>query len=289
MKTHKNCLICQSKNIGGLRKYERHFLNYCLNCGFVFSERIPTHRELEEHYKGYSRDDYLSPLTIKRYNELLDYFESYRKTNNLLDVGCGMGYFLVEAKKRGWNVFGTEFTDTAIKICKQKDISMKKGVFNPKNYKTKAFDIITSFEVIEHINNPLFEVANYYEALRKNGMLYITTPNFNSLLRYRMQENYNVITYPEHLSYYTPKTINNLLTLTGFKKSFLKSTGISITRLRTSQGKSNQKYISKSSDDEKVRNKIENNVLLKIFKTTLNYFLSFFGLGDSLKVSYIKK
>ena len=131
MKTHKHCLICQSKNISGLRKYERHFLNYCLNCGFVFSERIPSHRELEEHYKGYSRDDYLSPLTIKRYNELLDYFEQFRKTNNLLDIGCGMGYFLVEAKKRGWNVFGTEFTDTAIKICKQKEISMKKGVFNP--------------------------------------------------------------------------------------------------------------------------------------------------------------
>ena len=289
MKTHKSCLICQSKNISGLRKYERHFLNYCLNCGFVFSERIPTHRELEEHYKGYSRDDYLSPLTIKRYNELLDYFEPYRKTNNLLDIGCGMGYFLEEAKKRGWDVFGTEFTDAAIKICKQKDISMKKGVFNPKNYKIKAFDIITSFEVIEHINNPLFEVANYYEVLRKNGMLYITTPNFNSLLRYRMQENYNVITYPEHLSYYTPKTINNLLILTGFKKSFSKSTGFSITRLRTSQGKSNQKYISKFSDDEKIRNKIENNVLLKIFKITLNYSLSFFGVGDSLKVSYIKK
>lgn len=289
MNIHKNCLICKSKNISDLKKYERHFLKRCLNCGFVFSERIPCQRELEEHYKGYSRDDYLSPLTIKRYNELLDYFEPYRKTNNLIDIGCGMGYFLVEAKKRGWNVFGTEFTDTAIKICNQKDISMKKGVFNPKNYKTNAFDIITSFEVIEHINNPLFEVANYYEALRKSGILYITTPNFNSLLRYRMQENYNVITYPEHLSYYTPKTINNLLTLTGFKKSFLKSTGLSITRLRTSQGKSNQKYISKSSDDEKIRNKIENNVFLKIFKATLNHSLSFFGVGDSLKVLYIKK
>jgi len=46
---------------------------------------------LMDHYNQYSRNDYLPPLTVKRYNELLDDMEKYRRTNNLLDVGCGMG------------------------------------------------------------------------------------------------------------------------------------------------------------------------------------------------------
>ena len=96
---------------------------------------------------------------------------------------------------------------TDIEICRKKGISMHKGVLNTENYEEESFDIITSFEVIEHINNPIPELKNFYKLLRKGGLVYLTTPNFNSLLRYRLKSEYNVICYPEHLSYYTPKTL----------------------------------------------------------------------------------
>ena len=98
-----------------------------------------------------------------------------------------------------------------MEICSKKGIYMKKGVLNPKDYNSQEFDVITSFEVIEHINNPREELQNFYKILRKGGMVYCTTPNFNSLLRYRLKEKYNVICYPEHLSYYTPKTLKYVL------------------------------------------------------------------------------
>ncbi len=284
----ESCIICSSKNIKPLKGYEDTHLVKCNKCTFVFASEIPTQEVLTKHYEGYSRNDYLSPLTIKRYNELLDGFEAYRKTNKILDVGCGIGYFLEEAKRRGWEVYGTEFTDEAIKICENKGIGCEKGVLNPNNYELETFDIITSFEVIEHIQNPVKEINNFSKLLRKGGLVYVTTPNFNSLLRFKLKEKYNVITYPEHLSYYTPKTLNNLFKSLNFQKKQLLATGISLSRLKTSQGKSNQQIISATSDDENMRNSMETKWHMKMAKKIINKSLTILGVGDSLKGWYVK-
>ncbi|TNF49264.1 MAG: class I SAM-dependent methyltransferase [Bacteroidetes bacterium] len=285
---HSNCLICSSTSLHLLKDYEKAHLCKCGNCGFVFAQKIPTTEELEEHYKGYGRNDYLSPITIKRYHELLDQMESFRKTNKLLDVGCGIGYFLEVAKERGWEVYGTEYTDEAVSICTDKGINMHKGQLDPKNYDAESFDVITSFEVIEHINNPLEELGNFNMLLRKGGLVYVTTPNFNSLLRYRLKAAYNVIVYPEHLSYYTPKTLKKVFTVSGFSCRKIETTGISLTRLKTSQGKSDQAYISASSDDEQLRNSMETKWYLKLAKKVINGTLTLIGKGDSLKGWFMK-
>ncbi len=286
---HNNCLICSSSSLTVLPDYQEAHLCKCKACSFVFCQQIPTEQELINHYDGYGRNDYLSPLTIKRYNELLDEFEAFRKTGKLLDVGCGIGYFLEEAKKRGWEVYGTEYTNEAISICSEKGINMHQGKLDPTNYENESFDVITSFEVIEHINNPIEEITNFHSLLRKGGLTYVTTPNFNSLLRYRLKAAYNVICYPEHLSYYTPKTIKRLFTKIGFSKKRILTTGISLTRLKTSQGKSKQGFISETSDDEKIRNQFESKWYLKIAKKLINSTLTLLGKGDSLKAYFIKK
>jgi 2-polyprenyl-3-methyl-5-hydroxy-6-metoxy-1,4-benzoquinol methylase len=286
---HQNCLICNSEKLEELKGYEKFHLCQCKKCNFVFAKKIPTLQELEEHYDGYGRNDYLSPITIKRYNQILDKFEEYRETGNLLDVGCGIGLFLEVAKKRGWNVYGTEYTDEAIRICKSKGIQMKKGKLNPADFEGIEFDVLTSVEVLEHINNPIEELNNFNKLLRTNGIVYATTPNFNSLLRYKLKQAYNVICYPEHLSYYTPKTITNVFKKCGFSKVKIETTGISITRLKTSQKKSTQAFVSKESDDEVLRNKMENNKLLGLAKKIINTSLTIAGKGDSLKVTFKKK
>ncbi|MBM77813.1 MAG: hypothetical protein CL846_04970 [Crocinitomicaceae bacterium] len=287
-KNHNSCLICKSSILNDLVTFKAAHLTKCKKCNFVFSKKIPSQQELIDHYDGYGRNDYLSPITIKRYNELLDEFEKFRKNGKIIDVGCGIGYFLEEAKKRGWEVYGTEYTDEAIKICKRKGITMQQGKLNPNNYNLEEFDIITSFEVLEHINNPIEELSNFYKILRKGGLVYLTTPNFNSISRYYLKSNYNVITYPEHLSYYTPKTIKYLFKKLNFKTLKIETTGISITRIKTSKGLSNQAFISEKSDDEILRNKIEKNFILQVFKTIVNFFLSLMGKGNSLKGWFIK-
>jgi len=289
MSLHSHCLVCNSSNLKPLSAYQKAHLCKCGSCGFVFAQKIPTEQELIEYYDGYGRNDYLSPVTIKRYNELLDAMEPFRKSNKLLDVGCGIGYFLEVAKERGWEVHGTEYTDRAMEICTAKGIQMKQGKLDPANYEPGSFDVITSFEVLEHINNPLEETNNFNQLLRKGGLVYLTTPNFNSLLRHRLKERYNVITYPEHLSYYTPSTLKKIFTQCGFRKLKIQTTGISLTRLKTSQGQTSQAFISETSDDEQLRNKIEEKKYLQLAKNMVNGTLTLCGVGDSLKGWFVKK
>jgi 2-polyprenyl-3-methyl-5-hydroxy-6-metoxy-1,4-benzoquinol methylase len=290
-----NCVCCGSNQLKPLKSFEIAWLVKCASCSMVFSSRNPTSTELEDHYRGYGRNDYLSPITIKRYNEILDQFEKVRKTNRLLDVGCGIGYFLEVAKSRGWEVYGTEYTDEAIRICQSKGIQMHQGVLNPQNYSLESFDVITSFEVIEHINTPNTELSNIISLLRKGGYFYVTTPNFNSLLRYYLGSKYNVIGWPEHLSYYTHATLSYLLKNHGLKKVYVQSTGISITRFITSKQKpktivqeQGTPFIAESTSDEKLRIRFEKNALLNGLKAIINALLTFTGKGDALKALFLK-
>lgn len=285
---HRKCLVCESERLNKLSKFKRTDLLQCKSCGFVFCEKIPTPSELQEYYSHYGLNQYLSPITVKRYHEWLDHFEQFRKTGNILDVGCANGLFLTEAKKRGWIVYGTEYGDAQIKNGESRGIFMKQGPLDEATFPNIQFDVITSIEVIEHINNPLEEIKHIHRMLRQGGLFFCTTPNFNALSRYYLGDAYNIINYPEHLSYYTPKTIHRLLRNT-FRKEKITTTGISITRFNQSTGKKKQAVVSATSDDEVLRKKMDEKPLWKLAKSLLNALLNLTGLGYSLKVWYTKK
>ncbi len=305
---HHTCLICGSEVLADMPRFNPHHLCRCKNCGLVFCRPIPNESELIAHYKSYGRNDYLSPVTVKRYHELLDTFEPLIRGKvvpnssgaagnkvggtsagaplRVLDWGAGIGYFLDTARERGWETFGTEYTDRAVEICREKGITMFQGPLAAVDMPAASFDLISSFEVIEHINNPLEEIARIMYLLKPGGLFYCTTPNFNSLLRYYLKDAYNVITYPEHLSYYTPRTLHRLLSNAGLKRIYLKSTGISLTRFRKSRKRSDEKLISPESTDEKIRVSAERKWYMKGIKNIVNGILTGTGKGDTLKALY---
>lgn len=265
----------------------------------VFIQKIPTLDELNNHYKNYSygREVYVSPITIKRYNELLDEFEKYRTTGTMLDVGCGVGLFLTVAIQRGWKVYGTEYSEKAVEICEAKGITMKRGKLNAEEFKGMQFDVVTSFEVIEHINNPNEELTEINKLLRPGGLFYCTTPNFNAVGRYYAGDSYNIISYPEHLSYYTPYTINFLAKKHGFKPLKTLTTGISFSRISNSTRKpaastastvAAKPNVGATSTDEKVRQSIEESTLATFAKNTANFFFNISGTGSALKAYFTK-
>lgn len=287
MQHHTTCIACGSANLSPLRGYyESKGLIQCKSCGLVFMERIPTDSELESHYGVYTYDTHetLSPLTIDSYNALLDELEAFRKVNRILDVGCGRGYFLEEARKRGWEVYGTEFSQTAVDLLRKKGIHAYHGRIGASAFEGLSFDVVTSFEVIEHINTPNEDLHEIHRKLRTGGLLYLTTPNFNSLMRYVLKSEYNVIAYPEHLTYYTKRTLNNTVCKHGFKPIKFLSTGISITRLQHSLAGGGQG----TDSDEKLRRLTSSNPLMGLVKRVVNRLLTTLNLGIALKGYYVK-
>lgn len=282
------CLICDSRDIQPLERYKKDHLVKCAACEFVFSSRIPSEAELQAEYATtYTRSDEISLITLSRYPGILDHFETYRSTNNIIDVGAGNGHFLKAARERGWNTYGTEFDERAVKICTDKGIHMHSGKLNPSNYEPEKFDIITSFEVIEHINNPKEELSNFYRILRPGGIVHLTTPNVGSISKAFLKEKWTIFNYPEHLCYYSPKTIKMIFKRLGFTKRYIHTTGINFDRIVASAGV--KSGWTGGLDNEAIRASSETGFWMKGMKQLVNRTLNMFRIGDKIKAEFVKE
>jgi 2-polyprenyl-3-methyl-5-hydroxy-6-metoxy-1,4-benzoquinol methylase len=290
----RKCLLCDAAKFTPVYG-ENHFIIRCNNCGLVTTKLIPTNEELKKYYDEYPSYKELSILTIQRYNEILDMLERFRDTNNLLETGCGFGFFLEEARKRNWNVFGTELSQNAIDECIRKKITTGESLDQIASIASKKFDAVVSIEVIEHLPDPAAEIKKYSEIVRPGGAVYITTPNFNSVSRRTLGSKWNVLLYPEHLNYFTVPTIRKLMSKFNFEEVKHTSSGLSLGRLiyfMRSKKKSTKEYLSDydyNGRDRQMRDSIEKNVFLRFIKNTVNSILSAFNAGDTLKILYTKK
>ena len=142
----------------------------------------------------------------------------------LLDYGCGTGWFLEHARNH-YQIAGFEptknlanFTSNLLKIKVEGDVN---------NFKGNSFDIITAFDVIEHVSEPKKTFHEFFQLLRKDGILLIYTPNANSIGFDYMMECQNIVTPPIHLHYFNEKSINKLAEKS-FSTIYFKTAGLDI-------------------------------------------------------------
>jgi SAM-dependent methyltransferase len=258
------CPVCGGRRLAPLRAYRRAHLTRCRECGLVFAGRRPSEAELADHYGGYSRADYDSPITRQRYRELLAGFE--------------------QARDRGWEAQGTEFERRAVEIVRAKGLSCAQAPTGPETFEPGSFDVVTAFEVVEHVGDPRAEATAIAAALRPGGLLYLTTPNFDSLSRRLLRGRWSVVSFPEHLSYFTPTTLRSWLARAGFEPVAVTTTGVSLARLR--RGLSTPGAGGGQGSDEQLREQIEGSRALRAAKRTAEALLGATRTGDTIKGSF---
>jgi ubiquinone/menaquinone biosynthesis C-methylase UbiE len=177
--TLSHCLLCDSARIQAADA--EYNLYRCEACGYIFDNPRPTFAAIINFYstpKKYDSwlvsEDSREELWKRRLKKLLERAER----GNLLDVGTGTGQFLNLARPHFNRVSGTEISETALKIAKEKyGLDLSRGQIEDTNLPKNSFDTITLFHVLEHVPDPKKTIARCKELLKVGGVLLVCVPN----------------------------------------------------------------------------------------------------------------
>ena len=238
-----SCNLCNSDSTSIFMKVDGFNIVKCKNCNLVYVNPRLKFSQLEEiynktyfrnlpfknpKYKLYGYETYLleKKEIVDTFKKRLNVIEKYKKPGKLLDVGCAFGFFLELASKRGWEAQGTELSKDAVDYTKKNKQQVFNGTLENADYKKESFDVITMFDVIEHVPDPKKTIMQIRGLLKPKGIIAVTTPNIGSLpakiLGRRWEEIKRV---REHIYFFSDKTFKRLLESTGFSVLKTESAG----------------------------------------------------------------
>lgn len=150
---------------------------------------------------------------------------NFNNSPKLLDVGCGMGLFLFKARNAGFNVQGLELSKYASEFAGNYGIPVINSSIDETNFDNESFDAITMREVIEHLPDPFKTMKKTFDILKPNGVLFITTGNYDCPERKLKGKNWNYFMPEGHLTIFSHATMKNFLTKVGFRKILITNQG----------------------------------------------------------------
>lgn len=228
-----NCILCDSINqeiyIDAAHISCKKNILKCRNCGLVFFETDNHAFPLDNSYWDekpqksiYEKDDVYTRFE-KEFKDRMLMIENLKEKGTLLDIGCGLGHFLSVARESGWKSIGVEISPSAVKYVRENsNLEVHEGTVENCDIENNSVDVITMWDVIEHIQNPIEALSAVRNKLKKGGMLVIKTPDNGGLFKafsiflYRLtlkkiffQLKY--VYYVPHYFYYNKVNIRKLL------------------------------------------------------------------------------
>jgi len=173
------CPLCEADSLGVLDSTAN--LCECRRCGYVFNNPRPTLAALISFYSQPTKyDQWLAeePARDALWTRRLRLLRPIAKPGSLLDVGAGIGQFLAIARPYFSEVCGTEVSESAIHIARQRyNLQLFAGELQSVEFGNKKFDNITIFHVLEHVPNPRQVIEKCASLLVDGGTLTIAVPN----------------------------------------------------------------------------------------------------------------
>lgn len=197
--------------------YHYRFLE-CKTCSSVFSSPILPFDVISKLYidskQNYDKEtSYISESYVRYIKENDPLF---KEKNAALEIGCGNGFFLNELKKIGYkNVFGVEPSTEAVSKAGDMKEHIFNGFFENANYQENSFDLITCFQTLDHLMNPLDILARISKLLKKGGIAYFIVHNEKGMQAKIFGEK-SPIYDVEHIYLFNKNTLSGIGKKSGF-------------------------------------------------------------------------
>lgn len=227
------CPVCQATRFTARTTIQGVAIEACNGCGLLVQNPQPSDDQLAaiygaNYFIGSSENDPLAPHfdLVKRATASLqlDEVAAYLRERgqvadrlSLLEVGCGRGNMLLEARNRGYQIHGREFSTDAARVANLKlgaDV-VRVDAIGEETFPQQSFDVCILADVIEHVRDPAGFLQTICRLLKPGGVVFIATPSTDSWSAKLL--GWNWMEYkPEHLFFFNPKTITRLLENAGF-------------------------------------------------------------------------
>lgn len=222
-----DCPICGRDSFTSLFIKRGEPFVKCNHCSLVLINPRPGYKKIRETYDNdYSRDyakkaDTKLRRSLKRVNLVK---KSFGSTGRWLDIGCSAGFVVKAASQCGFDAFGVDVEPWGINYGSTElglsNLSL--GLLEDQAYPDKFFDVISLYDVIEHVPNLNVLVKELKRILAPKGVIDIITPDIGHFRVTKPLCDWKEIKPSEHLYYFDKKTLNTLF----------KNHGLSISKMR---------------------------------------------------------
>lgn len=290
------CSLCSTSNTELLFRINGFDIAKCQKCGFVFVALNGRKVNMSSIYSGY-RSDAIIEKQVEHNAEITSEFLKetrrlgFKNFGRLLDVGCGLGFFLKAISCLVGECVSVEVSDNqAIYANEKLGVKVLKGEMTELALPRESFDVITLWDVIEHVSSPIKCLDECHRLLKEGGLIVISTPNYDSITRMIVGEKWLVLNPPEHLSYFTPTTLRKALEKEGFLPLYMSTKGLDVYNIlqftKITQKNKQQVWRQKSMEPyHPAKHKLAFRVF---FKITVDRILDLLNIGDQITVYAVR-
>jgi SAM-dependent methyltransferase len=201
----------------------------CQVCGYVYANPRWIDEELLDVYTAVEDDRYVIERvgrvrTFSKHLKALEKWTGPGEGRNLLDIGAYIGVFVEVAKSRGWKAIGIEPSRWAVEVAKDNELPVLEGTLDADILIDRHFDVITMWDVIEHLDDPSHELEKSYHLLEPGGFLAVHTMDIDSLAAKMMGSRWPWL-MDMHIHYFSRNTLKEMLQKSGFEVLWIGAQG----------------------------------------------------------------
>jgi 2-polyprenyl-3-methyl-5-hydroxy-6-metoxy-1,4-benzoquinol methylase len=228
---HFPCPACASPRSDVQFKKDNFQYVQCTSCLTLYNDPRPQYGDIQKLYRDSEStkfwvEKFFSPFAEARREKIFrpraEYIASkfpHYRSAVIGDIGAGFGLFLEELRAlwREAGFWAIEPSEDMAGICSSKGFNVIKSMVEDIEERDGTFDLLTSFELVEHLYEPILFLEKINALLKKGGIFYFTTLNGLGFDIQVLWERSKSISPPHHLNFFNPSSISLLLNRSGFE------------------------------------------------------------------------